>query len=477
MSPRKTNTARSTAARILTEAEAKKACASSVMRNLLPPTNQAQRTTDLVFGVIKNRALIDTVIENASSCPAERIPAKIINILRVAVYELVYCPQTARHAIVDEAVEQAKAAVGKKQAGFVNAVLRQTTRHIKNRRISLAPPLGGAGLEQADARHIIPQGPYAGCELDIPILPQVTDSPVDYYSSAFSLPRWLVKTWLDEYGEEKTRQICFGSNRRPSVYLRPNLLKTSGVDLAGLLESEGIQCEGFPAAKNRGWDPEISDKDMIRVKSPGDITKLPGFGEGLFTVQDPAAAQAVRLLAPKPQWRILDLCAAPGTKTTQLAEATQNKARIVATDIDSKRLEMVRGNIARLQLGDSIAVVEYERVDEQVGDFDCVLLDVPCSNTGVLAKRPEVRYRINERAIAGLAEAQIQLLRRAAELVKARGIICYSTCSIEAQENRRLVERFLAESPAFRLKTDKLILPSAERPDHDGSYAALITIG
>jgi 16S rRNA (cytosine967-C5)-methyltransferase len=450
MSLRKSKTARVIAAEVLTESQKRKKFAGELLY-LYPQPERKSSATDLVFGVIRNRAVIDLVIEKCSQRLVKRIPVKMLNIIRVGVYELVYCPQTAEYAIVDEAVDYAKGITNAKQAGFVNAVLRQTLRHIRSRQMS---------LEQAPPRKTVPQTRDTGCEFTIEILPDRDASPQEYLSCAFSLPRWLVEGWLDEYGPEQTREICFASNRRPSIYLRPNILRTTVEGLVEKLRSEGVQCE------------VVAGMDMVRVDSPGAIASLAGFSEGLFTVQDISIAGAVRVLQPKPEWSILDLCAAPGTKTSQLVEATGGQAEIVATDIAPARLKMLRDGLGRLGLSKSVTVVAFEEL--QRTGFDCVLLDVPCSNTGVLARRPEVRYRLTKSAVEELADTQLGLLRRAKELVKPGGVICYSTCSIQPDENGLLVSRFLAENNGFELKLEKLTLPSAEGFDHDGGYVAII---
>jgi 16S rRNA (cytosine967-C5)-methyltransferase len=212
---------------------------------------------------------------------------------------------------------------------------------------------------------------------------------------------------------------------------------------------------------------------MIKLTSPKAITSLPGFNDGLFTVQDLAASEVVRALKPKPDWTILDLCAAPGTKTTQLAEATGGRAKIVATDIDSGRLKKVKENIARLGSAGCVTTIEYNDVEKQ-GGFDCVLVDAPCSNTGVLARRPEVRYRITKSDVKKLAKTQMMLLSKAAGMLKPKGVICYSTCSIQPEEDGLLVRRFIEGNPGFELESERLILPSADMFDRDGSYTAII---
>jgi 16S rRNA (cytosine967-C5)-methyltransferase len=444
--------ARSVAIAVLNEYKPKKDYASAILNRLLAQTQQKQRATDLVFGTIRNRTAIDMIIASLADRVTKRIPLKLLNILRIGAYELIYCPRTGEHAIVNEAVEYAKKTAGKKQSGFVNAVLRQITRHIQNRQIDLS---------NANVRRTLPQTACTGCEFDIEILPAPNDSPDDYFSSAFSLPQWLISQWLLEFGLEKTRQICFASNRKPGIYIRPNSIKTTAEDLVEMLSRENIESV-------------IVNDSMIKIKSPAAITELPGFDEGLFTVQDITAAQAIRLLNPQPDWKILDLCAAPGGKTTQLAELTNDKATIIATYIGSERLEMVRQNVNRLALN-SITVINYENLSEavaKIGSFDCILLDVPCSNTGVLAKRLEVRHRITQKAIEKIAQTQSSLLATAASMIKPNGKICYSTCSIQSRENSELIRALLKEH-AFELEAEKLILPSAQ-DNHDGGFAAIL---
>lgn len=446
--------ARSAAAAVLNRCEAQRCDAVPVLEQFLQRSSERQRTTDLVCGTIRNRAAIDMVIAKLGQCPADRIPAKLLNIIRIGVYELIYVPATAEYSIVNEAVENAKSFAGKKQAGFVNALLRQIARHIRNRSI----PLGNG-----DAERTLPQTVSTGCEFDVEILPQPEQSPTDYFSAAFSLPKWLIADWMSELGAAKTRQICFASNRRPGIYLRANTLKTTGTQLAERLGQAGTDCE-------------VANETMVRVSSPAAISELAGFGEGLFSVQDITAAQAVKSLDPKPGQTILDLCAAPGTKTTQIAELTRDSATIIATDIDNARLEKVKENVARLG-SDSVTVIAYEKLSQTIdrmGLFDAVLLDVPCSNTGVLAKRIEARYRITSDKIAALTQTQSQLLEAAAKMIKPNGKICYSTCSIQESENGELVRKFLLKNRDLMLESEKLTLPSAEGFDRDGGYVAII---
>ncbi len=446
--------ARAVAIEMLNRCDPKRNYAAPILNKLLSKTSERQRATDLVFGTMRNRWAVDAVIGTFSGRPVERIESKLLNIIRVGTYELVYSPATEEYAIVSEAVENAKALTGNRKAGFVNAVLRRITSHITSREIQLS---------RADVKRTLVQTLSTGCEFDAKFLPDGQTCPADYLSTVFSLPRWLVAGWLDEFGPELTQQICFASNRRPSIYLRPNTLKTTAQELANKLAGEKV-------------DLEIVEGTTIKLKSPKAIRNLPGFAEGLFVVQDITASKAVKMLNPQRNWKILDLCAAPGTKTTQLAEATGDSAKIIATDIDSQRLEMVQENTARLGIN-SVTIVAYTNLQSIAAEnvpFDAVLLDVPCSNTGVLAKRIEARYRVNPKAIEELAKIQRELLNTAAAMVRPQGKICYSTCSIQKNENSELVKDFLEANHNFKLESEKLTLPSAEGFDHDGGYVAII---
>jgi len=503
MAPGRPKSARTLATDVLNRFDPKRDYAASILNNLLDQTAEKQRATDLVFGTIRNRSAIDTVIAAFSSRPTERIPHRLLSILRIAAYELIYRPETPGYSIVNEAVENAKELLGKKQVGFVNAVLRNITRHTVSRQAQLC---------DAAVRTTLPQTPAAGCEFDTPIVPDPQTNPADYLSAAFSLPKWFIADWLGEFGFERTRQICLASNRRPSIYIRTNPLRTTAGDLAQKLHEQHIDFETVPpdilressiehrassienrvsSIENRVSSVEHRGSSVLRIKSAAAVTQLPGFAEGLFTVQDLAASLAVKMLDPQPGWKILDLCAAPGVKTTQLAEIAAGSAEITATDADSERLKKVKQNITRLGIT-SVTILENAQLFEVSkfsgpGPFDAVLLDAPCSNTGVLAKRIEARYRLNPGAIQELTATQSQLLFTAASMTRPSGRICYSTCSIQKAENNELVADFLRRTPDFELDSETLILPTAEIPaqdphrkagpagfDHDGAYVAIL---
>lgn len=455
MSARELQSARAVAAQTLQRFDPACDYAGTILDPLLSQTDERQRATDLVCGTIRNLHAIDAVIARFSGRRPDRIAPALLSIIRVGIYELAYSPATPVYSIVNEAVNNARKAGGRKQTGFVNAVLREIVRHLANREAQPAA---------SNPRRTLIREPGTGCEFDTDLLPDPAISPAEYLSTCFSLPLWLVRDWLDAFGPDQTRQVCLGSNRRPSLYIRVNLLRTTAQDLLARLEQAGIKAEIVP-------DMTL---DLLRITSPHAVTELPGFSEGLFTVQDLSASQAVRVLQPQPGWTILDMCSAPGTKTTQIAELTQDSATILATDIDPERLKRVQENIARLGLM-SITIIPYTQLAHgTVGPFDAILLDVPCSNTGVLARRIEARYRLRPETIHDLAAIQRTLLEKAAALLKPSGRICYSTCSIQKPEDQDVIRDFLATHKQFKLACEQLTLPSLAPFDHDGAYMAIL---
>lgn len=455
MSAPASKSARLVAAEVLHRFDSERAYAGSILERFLPQTDEKQRATDLAFGTVRNLGAIDRVIELFSGRPVARIDKALRAVIRVGVYELAYSPNAPVYSVVNEAVNSARHMGGRKQTGFVNAVLRGVVRHIVARE---------APCDESAARQTLIRSSGVGCRFASDILPDPAANPAAYLSACFSIPRWLVEEWIAEFGAEAARRICLASNRRPSVYLRVNTVRTTVTQMLERLLDAGVRAEVAPA-------PAIG---MIRLIGPQAITQLPGFAEGLFAVQDLSASGAVRMLDPQPDWTILDLCAAPGTKTTQLGEWTHHQARIVATDIDANRLTKVGENVSRLGC-DSVTVIPYAEMEQgRSGPFDAILLDVPCSNTGVLARRIEVRHRVAPESVRTLAATQRALLAKAAALLQDHGVICYSTCSIQKVENADLVRRFVADDPRFALAREELTLPSAEGFDGDGAYVAIL---
>ncbi len=446
--------ARQIALKTLFQFDPKTGRAADILERFIDQTSEKQRATDLVLGTVRNRLLLDYLIQTFSGTPLKRIQRKILNLLRPAVYELIFSPRTPVYSILNEWVELSKINGSKKQAGFINAVLRKISDHIKARDVQFDH------LES----NIVPQSDKSGCEFDLDVLPDIKLNEVEYYSVAFSLPDWLIRSWIESYGQAKAQQIAFASNRQFSIYLRINPLKTTKENLMVFFNAQSVEFE------------DVADIPFLKIVGRRNVANLPGFSDGLFSVQDLTAYQAVCMLDPQPKEKILDLCAAPGTKTLQLAEVTDDTAEIYATDIHPKRLAKVIENIERLGVS-NVRTIDFEDVEKiatRIGLFDAVLIDVPCSNTGVLARRPEARYRLNPQRIRELVQIQSDLIDRAAAMIKPGGRLCYSTCSIQHRENLSIIQNFLKRHRNFEQQDEKITLPDCHQPDHDGGYVAVM---
>lgn len=449
--------ARQVAVEVLTGLNIQKHDAATRLDKLMDKTNERARATDLVFGVIRNLAALDLILQKTANIKHERTDKKILTLLRVGAYELIYVPATPEYAILNDAATLA-AAVSKKSAGFVNAVLRNLQRAIHNRCLP---------LEEQNPLRTLPTTDNTGCIFNIDILPDPSQDLAVFLGQTFSLPAWLIRHWLIDFGPQQTLQICHASNRRPSVILRPNTLKTSAQKLYEQLQAEKLEVLLSP------------DGTGLKLLQSVDIARLKSFQEGLFYIQDTAAFEAINLIKTSPNQTILDMCAAPGTKTAGLAAAMQNTGTIYATDADAKRLQKVAQNGQRLGI-ENVTLIDPAKLNSFLSQkpvIDVILIDVPCSNTGVLARRVETRHRLDEKSVLSLTRTQSGLLQKAISAVRPGGSVLYSTCTILRKENQSLMKDFLKQNPGVSLVREQFILPAVETEnsfDHDGGYAALL---
>lgn len=447
---------RGLAAQILLDWEDGRHTAAELLEPSLAEAASRGQVTDLVLGVIRNRALLDAVLTAVADLKPSFVEKDLMTLLRLGAYELLFCPDTADYAIVSETTSLA----GKqaRRRGFVNAVLRRLQRLIENRK---APEDG------SDPCRWIPTKSGTGCLMKKPILPDPNSQRVDYCSLAFSIPKWLTERWLQIYGSDQMASICRASNRIPSIILQPNTLKTTAPRLAELLKSEAVHAE------------LNAEQTMLRIHTHRYLPELWTFQKGYFFVQDPTAAKAASLLPVQPGATVLDFCAAPGGKTLQLAMKMNNQGRILAVDADSRRLQKVEENCRRLEMT-CVQCVRPDQIKEALGaknKVSAVLVDVPCTNTGVMARRVEVRWRLRPESIPPLVQTQKELLEQAAGFVRKHGALVYSTCSILPEENHLVVQDFLQHHPSFHLEQEELTLPSCGREGVfacDGGYAALL---
>ncbi|WP_166820539.1 16S rRNA (cytosine(967)-C(5))-methyltransferase RsmB [Thalassoroseus pseudoceratinae] len=409
---------------------------------------------ELVYGVTRRKMTLDAVITNFVDRPRKSIEDDLWLLLQLGVYQLLMLDSIPSHAAVHETVEVGRRVGSARWTGLLNGVLRAVSRNVTEEYTTELA---------ADA---VPQTAGQFRKFPEPVFDDPQKQPVRHFASAFSFPRWLVKRWHRRFSLEEMTALGFWFNTPPPLWLRVNPvpldenLETSREQLLAQLRELDLECRA-------GELPEaIEMQSQVRPES------LPGFADGLFAVQDLTAMRAATWLDPQPGESVLDLCAAPGGKTTHLAERMQNQGRLIATDIRPQRLDRVIENATRLRL----TIVEPQLIqadgsDTPDGPFDAVLVDAPCSNTGVLGRRPDARWRIRPDDLQELRPLQERLLKAACDRVGSGGRVLYSTCSIEPEENREVVDAVLAERPEMQFTKDQTHHPG--RPA-DGGYLALL---
>lgn len=375
--------------------------------------------TELFYGCLRQHAALDWLLAQK----AERKPQpEIAALARLGLYQLFFLDRVPAHAAVNSTVELAKQASSGRLGGFLNGLLRNAQRD----RAALASALQRQPL-----------------------------------AIRCSHPDWLVTRWLPRYGEADTRALLEWNNRPPKLFARVNTLRTTADALLAKWHSASIEAELTkitPLALS-----------MIEVRAAESPERLPGFTEGEFYIQDPSTLLAVEMLGAQPGERVLDACAAPGGKTTCLAQLMQDRGEIVAEDSSAERLKQVVVNCSRLGVA-NVTVRQARSGDATETWFDRVLVDAPCSNTGVLRRRVDARWRLRADDITRLAAEQLALLRIAARRVKRGGVLVYSTCSLEPEENRGVVDTFTAASAEFALERCVEMFPP--RDGVDGAFAA-----
>jgi 16S rRNA (cytosine967-C5)-methyltransferase len=305
----------------------------------------------------------------------------------------------------------------------------------------------------------------------------LADMKVSQPALGWSHPDWLAEKWRQRFGLENTLKLLEWNNLPPKTYARVNALKfgcsasgeASGPkfgevgDLLSRWREEGVEYDFL----TRDWTGENL---AFALKAHPSLARLGSFQDGWFYVQDPSTLLAPAMVEPQPQDVILDLCAAPGGKTTFLAQLMANQGEVVASDLDAKRLKLVKDNCARLGVT-SVETCLPEALNRRpAAEFDRILVDAPCSNTGVLRRRVDLRWRIQAAELERLRTTQLDLLVQSASRLKPGGILVYSTCSLEPEENSDVVKQFLGNHPGFALEKERQLLPFADGVD--GAYVA-----
>jgi 16S rRNA (cytosine967-C5)-methyltransferase len=381
-------------------------------------------TLELVCGAVRWQATLDWLITRKTRGRPQK--PMLQNLLRLGLYQVFWLDRIPNHAAVNETVETAKRCGCGPQAGFLNALLRGYLREFAATQELLA------ALKTTQ--------PYLG----------------------YSHPEWLLARWQERWGQEQTTRLLEWNNRPPEIYARVNTLK---IDPAALLERWRKEKIEYNFVRCDWFDENL----VFELKSHPPLHEVLSFTQGWFYVQDPSTLLAVRELNPQPGERILDFCAAPGGKTTYIAQRVRNQACLVAQDVSPERLKLIEENCARLNVT-CVSPILASDLDPPPSSFDRILVDVPCSNTGVMRRRVDLRWRIRPEEITRLRTAQRRLLNRAAALLKPDGTLVYSTCSLEPEENHELLEQFLREHPEYRLLQERELLPFRDRVD--GAFVA-----
>lgn len=376
-------------------------------REHLPDERDRSLAADIVTGTVRWKRSVDHLIVHFASRPLEKLDPDVLAILELSLYQILHLDRVPAAAVVDDAVDLTRAARKSSASGFVNAVLRATLRH----------------------RHTLP----------FPIRPAADDreAAVAYLGITQSHPDWLARRWLDRHGLDHAERWVAFNNSTPHLTLRVNRLRASREEVQQVLDDEDITTE-----------PTRYAPDGLLVTG-GNPLRHPH--DGLFVVQDEASQLVAELVGARPGERVLDLCASPGGKSTAMAARMQDTGFIAACDVRPRRIALLRNTI-RSSGATHVHVVHLATSGPLPFEpiFDRVLVDAPCSGLGTVRRDPDIKWRRQESELAGLADRQVALLTRAADVLNPGGRMVYATCSSEPEENEQVVERFLAARPDFQ---------------------------
>lgn len=363
--------------------------------------------TQLCFGVLQNRLLLDFYLSHFSNLPLKRMEGRVVEALRLGAYQMLFLDKIPHSAAVNASVELTrKHCKNPRAAGMVNGILRNLERNLDS----------------------------------LPTIPQ--KDPVSYLSTLYSHPEWLVRELLTALGSGETAKLLSANNSRAPITAMVNITKTTAEGLAASLEGEGVAVQPHP------W----LDNCLILSKT-GNLERLTAFREGLFYIQDPASRLAVKALGPESGMRVLDCCAAPGGKSFACAIQMEGRGEVISCDLHPHKKRLIRAGADRLGLTNVTPMTADGKVfrPEWENAFDRVLVDAPCSGLGVIRKKPDIRYKDPE-PLKGLPEVQRAILDNAARYVRPGGVLVYSTCTLLRRENEEVVQAFLTGHPDYRLE-------------------------
>jgi 16S rRNA (cytosine967-C5)-methyltransferase len=423
------------------------------------PATEGALAVELALGSLRRRSALETVLRAFLAQPNKRLPRPLAEILHVGLYQILYLERVPDFAAVNEAVSQTVRLRHKRQSGLVNGLLRNVLRSVSDRQEGRPP------LEE----NVLPVGPNSYRTFDRPVFPDPAVDPEGYLAVAYSLPLTLASRWIREQRSlEGAAQVALHSNARPPLILRVNTLRCDLEGARASLLEDGVQtrphCNGVSLVVSGG--------------DPVPLTEMKAFHEGLIQPQDPTATAVPLVAAVKPGMRVLDFCASPGTKTTAMAALMNNRGSITATDVSDEKLRPIDESCLRLGVTIVSTRLSSTAGSLEAQSFDVVLADVPCSNSGVLARRAEARWRFNDQRLGTLVGDQKFIAQASAGFVRPGGRLVYSTCSIEPEEGREIARWLTRRCPKLRLEYEELTMPGgADDPTswHDGGYVAVFT--
>ena len=375
-------------------------------------SRDAALATQLCFGVLQNQILLDFYISKFSNIPLKRMEVKVVEALRLAVYQMLFLDKIPHSAAVNCSVTMTKAhCKNPRAAGMVNGILRSMERSID----------------------------------ELPTIPR--DDEVTYLSTLYSHPEWLVRELISAVGEEEAANVLEANNSQPPLTVMVNTTRTTAEELTANLQEQGVAVEPHP------W----LDNCLILSKT-GDLERLDAFAMGLFYVQDAASRMVIKAADPKPGMKVLDCCAAPGGKSFAAAIAMGGEGEIISCDLHPHKKKLIAAGAQRLGLDCITAKTADGKVfrPDWENAFDLVIVDAPCSGLGVIRKKPDIRYK-DPKPLADLPAVQAEILANASRYVKPGGVLMYSTCTILRRENEELVQSFLAGHSSF--KAEAFTLP------------------
>lgn len=366
---------------------------------------------EYVQNILRRRSYLDFIIDHFSNVKIDEMKPALKNILRLGVYDMVFMDSTPDYAAINESVEIAKYSLGSRTGDLTNAILRNLQRDIDN----------------------LPKPNF--------------EDRVKLVATTFSHPEWLVKRWTDRFGEREAFKLMQANNKRPSYYVRANNLRTKTENFKLRMTKHDIEFE------ESDWLP-----GYFKVDSVAPFISKGWLDKGFCQVQDIAAGFAPYLLDPEPSESIYDLCAAPGTKSILMSDLMNGEGDILAVDISSERLDRLAESALSYQ-AENIRVRRADVTELELDETDGVLLDAPCTGTGVLSKRADLRWRRDQESLDNAVELQAKLLDSAAKMVKKGGRLVYSTCSLEEEENMEQVMSFLDRHENFEMQTVEGYVP------------------